>query len=240
LENEVASVRQTREHYDETHQAINSELTKYQEEIKELRRVYEESQDDLAELKQKFNLKTVDYGNLQAELEKNRSDLHLAQLKVQQLTSADEPATNFNNMEQIVQNNLIKDQHIEELKKTIDQINMERTLNDQKYQNYVISLNQERASLAEQIQQLTVDNQKGSQREESLVKHISELEKQIQQQIQRQHQVESKNQQKEEVKADVVGDVVSTTEEVVMLKEQVAMLTTQLANAKVSEKFKLL
>lgn len=155
-----------------------------------IKRLTESFEDQKKEMQQKLAQKSVELENLQKNFDHLTTELHLASVKIQQLSDTSSPVEISNDsqakIELLIQDNRIKQQQIEELNKTIEQISKDREISDTQYQNYVTFLSKEMESLKENSNILT-------DREENLVKHIGELERQIQQQISKQHSIAKNN-----------------------------------------------
>ncbi|XP_058830870.1 golgin subfamily A member 2 isoform X2 [Topomyia yanbarensis] len=185
LEKELEAMKQSGNRFGELERTIKVQLNEYQNEANKFRKLYEDLQEDLGELKHKLNVRNQEFQSLQKELEQTRSDLSLSKLRIDQLSSDDDMDFNMK-IESLSQQNLIKAQQIKDLQEIIKQIGNERDQSNQQYQNYVLHLNKEVANLAEKIQELTEENNRLSSREDNLVRHVGELERQIQQQMTKQ------------------------------------------------------
>uniref|UniRef100_A0A182JU39 Golgin subfamily A conserved domain-containing protein n=1 Tax=Anopheles christyi TaxID=43041 RepID=A0A182JU39_9DIPT len=188
LERELAEAKNHGQRYEQLEETIASKVGEYQRETEQFRKLHEELQEDLAELRQKLTVRNEEYQAAQQSLEQTRSELGLAKIRIDQLTTDDGQDYNAK-IESLTQQNLIKAQQIKDLQDVIKQIGSERDQSSQQYQNYVLHLNKEITNLAEKIQELTDENNRLSKSEESAVRFANELERQIQQQMQKQQSV---------------------------------------------------
>lgn len=144
------------------------------------------------ELKLLLNQQRIEMENLQKNFDHINTELHLATVKIAQLS--DETAQVPESTDTVHQSHInalnqdvaIKQQQINELNSIIDQLNNERDANETQYQNYVSAMSSEMKELKERSLELTNENDSLVQREQELLKHVSDLERQMQQQIHKQ------------------------------------------------------
>lgn len=203
LENEMNRLKSYRDTTDESHQKISSEVDRNNQEILRLNKINEEVSDEISELKQKLFLKNKSFIELQEELERKRSELNISHLRVEQLSSGDVTSVD-SQIENLAQQRIAYEQQISDLQKMIQQLGSERDQASNHYQNYVQQLNKEVNFFKEKNSEFSEENDRLLKREESLVKHMSELEKQLQQHMSRQNngisEVKDKGQVDEELK----------------------------------------
>lgn len=236
LEKEIESMKQSGSRFESLERTIGVQLNEFQEEANKFRKLYEDLQEDLGEHKQKLLVRNQEFQTVQKELEQTRSDLSLAKLRIEQLSSDDD--LDFNaKIEALTQQNLIKAQQIKDLQEIIKQIGAERDQSNQQYQNYVLHLNKEVTNLADKIRELTEENNDLSSREGDLVRHVGELERQMQQQLSKEKKYAA--QQQEEDKQPEAGDRQALEAEVKLLKEKVATMEVERAEYMVSNKDKV-
>ena len=171
------------------------------------------------EMKMLLNQKRIELENLQKNFDHLNTELHLANVKIAQLCDGT-PAPEVSNQSQtsaLSQELAIKQQQITELYSVIDQVNRDKEASDNQYQNYVSHLTREMEALKESSVELSGENDLLVKREQELLKHVGDLERQIQQQIQKQKTYAED--QKEQT------DVTSPSEVVQKLSSQVAALT---------------
>ncbi|XP_053680632.1 golgin subfamily A member 2-like [Anopheles nili] len=188
LEQELSSERSQSQRFQQLEETINSQVGECQREAEGFRKLRDDLQEDIAELRQKLTVRNDEYQKVQQTLEQTRSELGLAKIRIDQLTSDD--GQDFNaKIESLTQQNLIKAQQIKDLQELVKQIGAERDQSNQQYQNYVLHLNKEITNLAEKIQELTDENNRLAKSEETAVRFANELERQIQQQMLKQQSV---------------------------------------------------
>ncbi|XP_029731365.2 golgin subfamily A member 2 [Aedes albopictus] len=226
LEKELEGIKLSGSRFEELERTIGAQLNEYQEEANKFKKLYEDLQEDLSELKQKLLVRNEEFQMVQKELEQTRSELSLSKLRVEQLSSDDDQDFNAK-IESLSQQNLIKSQQIKDLQNIINQIGNERDQSNQQYQNYVLHLNREVANLADKIQELTEENSRLSSREDTLVRHVGELERQIQQQLTKQRTYAA--QQNDEPGGD--EQKVALEAEVKLLREKIAARDAERADS---------
>lgn len=196
LEKDINSIKSSHDKYDSTQQRLCTELESTQEEMRLLKKQLDDSNDERAELQQKLLLKNKDIDRLENELTATKSELNLSQLRVEQFSSGDVIESD-SKIETLTQQKRFFEQQVQELQQMVQQIGAERDQASQQYQNYVQQLNKEGANLTQKLQEYGAENERLLKREESLVKHVGDLERQIQQQITKQKNY--KDIQREEV-----------------------------------------
>lgn len=162
-------------------------------ELLELKKQNDEFLEQVNELKQKLVLKNDEMTKLHSEMDQQTSQLNMANLRIEQLSSGDTLASD-SRLESLTQQNLAKEMQITELKNMIQQLGADRDQSNAQYQSYVLQLNREISNMGDKNLSLTEENDKLAKRETELMKHMGELEKQIQQQISKQKDVEEKSQ----------------------------------------------
>uniref|UniRef100_A0A1Q3F939 Putative golgin subfamily protein a member 2 n=1 Tax=Culex tarsalis TaxID=7177 RepID=A0A1Q3F939_CULTA len=228
LEKEIESMKQSGTRFESLERTIGVQLNEFQEEANKFRKLYEDLQEDLGEHKQKLLVRNQEFQTVQKELEQTRSDLSLAKLRIEQLSSDDD--LDFNaKIEALTQQNLIKAQQIKDLQEIIKQIGAERDQSNQQYQNYVLHLNKEVQNLADKIRELTEENNELSTREGDLVRHVGELERQMQQQLSKEKKYAAQQQEDQRPEADEQQRRGALEAEVKLLKEKVATMEVERA-----------
>lgn len=188
LERDIGNMKSSHEKYDTTQQKLCDELEQCQEEIKKLKKISVDSEEEIAELKRSSSLKSERIGMLEQELRKNNSELELSKLRVEQLSGGDVVESD-GHLEKLSTEKSFFEQKTHELEGVIQQLNAERDQSGQQYQNYVQQLNEEITKLAHQLEERVVENERLSKREEGLVKHVGDLERQMQQQFNKQKKI---------------------------------------------------
>lgn len=185
LERDIGNMKSSHEKYDTTQQKLCDELEQCQEEIKKFKKIVSDSEEEIAELKRSSTLKSEKIGSLELELKKKSSELELSKLRVEQLSIGD-GVPSEGQLENLSAEKLFFEQKTQQLESVVQQLNAEKEQSGQQYQNYVQQLNQELSKLAQQLQEYVAENDRLSKREQALVKHVGELERQIQQQFNKQ------------------------------------------------------
>lgn len=186
LERDVSSAKTSSDRIEETQQKLCSELETGQEQLKQKQRQIEEITEECSELRRSLTMRANETDTLNKQLNDTRSLLSLAQLRVEQLTAGDGVHLDDSKIEQLAQQKIASERQVTELQHIVSQLGAERDQANQQYQNYVQTLNKEIGNLAQQLQSYVADNERLSQREESLVRHVGELERQMQQQMAKQ------------------------------------------------------
>lgn len=171
-------------------QGINSELDLLKAENERLKQLYQDTFSENTEIQHQLSKKIKSIGEIEQKFEAKCKELEIAQLHLQQLTSsstldtsslsrdADINAADDHNQQQSNVN-----RQIIELQNLVSELTNDRDASQQQYQTYVHHLNGENGILTHKNQELTKQIDKLTKREESLVDHVRELEKQIQKNI---------------------------------------------------------
>lgn len=186
LERDISTAKTSSERIEETQQKLCFELESGQEQLKAKQRQLDELSEECSELRRSLTRRTTDTDSLNNQLQESRAQLSLAQLRVEQLTAGDGLHLDDSKIEQLAQQKLSFERQVAELQQIVQQLGAERDQANQQYQNYVQTLNKEIGQLAQQLQTYVTDNERLAQREESLVRHVGELERQMQQQMAKQ------------------------------------------------------
>lgn len=186
LERDIGNMKQSHEKYDSTQQKLCDELEQCQEEIKKFKKIVSDAEEEMAELKRSSSLKSEKIATVEQELKKKNSELELSKLRVEQLSVGDVVQSDGRLIENLGAEKLFFEQKTHELEGVIQQLNADRDQSSQQYQNYVQQLNQEISKMAQQLQEYVAENERLSKREQGLVKHVGDLERQIQQQFSKQ------------------------------------------------------
>lgn len=218
LERDIGNMKSSHEKYDTTQQKLCDELEQCQEEMKKFKKINLDAEEEIAELKRSSALKSERIVMFEQELKKKNSELELSRLRVEQLSVGDVIQTD-GQLETLSTEKLFYEQKTHELEGVIQQLNAEKEQSSQQYQNYVQQLNQEISKLAQQLQEYVAENDRLSKREEGLIKHVGDLERQMQQQF---------NKQKK------MNEVGVTSEELNALKSKCDVLEAEKAQLEVS------
>lgn len=184
--------------------------------IKNFQELNERVEMEKNELKVLLNQKRIEMENLQKNFDHLSTELHLANVKIAQLSDGSPTEVQQPQLNVMSQELAIKQQQITELYSVIDQVNRDKEASDNQYQNYVTHLTREMGELKESSMELSNENDSLVRREQELLKHVSDLERQIQQQM-----------QKQKTYADDQRDATTNppVEELQKLTSQVAALT---------------
>lgn len=186
LEKDLNVLTQSHQKYDGTRQALCTELETLQDDNKRLQRQCQEANDENAEIQHQLALKTKEIDELQHKLNAKCNEVEMTQLRLEQLGGNDVISSNdtANQMEQKKQQDqLDTERQIIELQNMISELTNDRDRTQQQYQTYVQHLTNETNTMTQRIQELTKANEKLTKREESLVDHVRDLERQFQKQI---------------------------------------------------------
>lgn len=171
---------------------LEAEAKRIEETVAEKIREFKESnariESEREEIKTLLNQKRIEMENLQKNFDHLNTELHLANVKIAQLSDGSPVADNANHSQEalLAQELAMKQQRINDLDSLVDQINREKEASDNQYQSYVTHLTREMETLKENSLELTSENDSLVKREQELLKHVSDLEKQIQQNFQKQ------------------------------------------------------
>jgi len=160
--------------------------------VREIKEASAKIESERNELKLLLNQQRIEMENLQKNFDHINTELHLASVKIAQLSDEttqlpeSTDTAHQSHINALNQDVAIKQQQINELNSIIDQLNNERDANETQYQNYVSAMSSEMKELKERSLELTNENDSLVQREQELLKHVSDLERQMQQQIHKQ------------------------------------------------------
>lgn len=160
-----------------------------EERLKDIRKSLETNDSEKNELKLLLNQKRIELENLQKNYDHLNNELHLQSIKIAQLSDGSvqpEVDQSAHQLAALTQESAIKQQQLNELNAIIDQLNNEKEASELQYQNYVLAMTTEMDTLRESSVELSNENDALVKREKELLKHVSDLERQIQQQIQKQ------------------------------------------------------
>jgi len=143
-----------------------------------------------SELKVLLSQRKIELDELQKNFDHASEQICIANIKIAQLSDGSAPTSDsINNQAQIhalSQEIAIRQQQIDELSMIIDQLNRDKEASNCQYQNYVSHLLREMELLKTNASELGGENEELVKREQQLLKHVGDLERQIQQQIQKQ------------------------------------------------------
>uniref|UniRef100_A0A1B6C729 Golgin subfamily A conserved domain-containing protein n=1 Tax=Clastoptera arizonana TaxID=38151 RepID=A0A1B6C729_9HEMI len=153
---------------------LNSELT-------DTRKQLEERDGEVLNLKGQLEVKVRNVTILEKELEEKLSQLSLSQLRVQQLSNADD-TTPLSEIDQLQQDKLNLEQKVIALENGIKSFKTQSEDTNHEYQQYINSLNIQIQNLTAKDEEKTNQLSEAIERNEQLIKHLSDMEKQLQNQ----------------------------------------------------------
>lgn len=186
LEKDLSTLEKSHQKFDGSQQALCTELETLQEDNRQLKRSKQEACDETAEVQHQLQLKMKELDELRSTLDARTKELDMARLRLEQMTAGDlirsevaEPAESLATEQQKQD----AERQIIELQNMVSELTGDRDRTQQQYQTYVQHLTKESTTQQQRIDELTKSNEKLAKREQSLVAHISELERQFQKQI---------------------------------------------------------
>ncbi|KAK3908927.1 Golgin subfamily A member 2 [Frankliniella fusca] len=182
----------------------------------------EDAEEEASELRQKLGARVSEVASLTAQLQEKQSQLSLSQLRITQLSSSDNPEATAE-IESLHQLKISLERRCAELTETVRQLSADRDQADQQYQQYVAQLNGQLQSAQSKLESLNVENNRLKNREEDLVRNMSELERQLQQQIQMHHQ-QQQQLQHNQLQQQPLQDPGQTSDGLASLQEKIAEL----------------
>ncbi|PSN53227.1 hypothetical protein C0J52_07993, partial [Blattella germanica] len=206
LEKETSTQLESCAKLEKTNRELSSEFEKLKQEQLATKKYLSEKEEDVSELHQKLNTKMNDCATLQRELQEKQSQLSLTQLRVQQVMSlivnsyissawsslsTTDTSEVDGQLEILHQQKVSLEKQVAELQQTIKSVGAERDQASQQYQQYCKHLNGQVQSLYSQVEALTKENEELTGREQNLLRHVSQMEKQLQ--IQQQQQQKRKD-----------------------------------------------
>ena len=199
--------------------------------LKEFRESNERIELENNELKVLLNQKKIELENLHKNFDHLSTELHLANVKIAQLSDGTPPTEEVNQtqLQALTQEVAIKQQKITELYGIIDQVNRDKESSDNQYQNYVSHLTREMETLKLSSIELTNENDSLIKREQELLKHCSDLERQIQQQIKKQ-KIYAEDQKEQTSATSSQEEVKNLTSQITALTDSNESLKIQLRN----------
>lgn len=178
------------------------------ERLKIIQLSLEAAENEKTELKLLLSQKKIEMENLQKNYDHLNTELHMQSIKIAQLSDGIQPEqpTNLTQIASFTQEVAIKQQQINELNSILDQLNREKEASETQYQNYVSAMTREMDLLKENSIELSNENTALVKREQELLKHVSDLERQMQQQLHKQKTYAENNQSEKEPASHAVHD----------------------------------
>ncbi|XP_071441895.1 golgin subfamily A member 2 [Hetaerina americana] len=188
LARELSTANEERGMLKQQVQKHEDEARKCAAKLSEISLQLEEKDQEVSEVRQKLNVRSNEAVSLQKELEDVKSKLLLSRLRLRQLTGSSEGAED-EYLESSGKDEADESWHHhrvhlerqnEDLKKAAQDAIEEREEASRRFQTYIHTLNGQMEVLAKKVEALTSENKILCEREQSLVSHLSELEKQLQ------------------------------------------------------------
>lgn len=196
LKEELATLRKSHERFDSSQQNLCTEVETTRDELKALRKANEDAREEILELRRKFELKEIDFNALDTSHRDKCQEIEALHLRLTQLgDDCEDSLLRDRAMEANAQQRFAMEAQIEQLLVQVEKANTDRDTAASHYQNYVQQLNREREGWIVKVQEVTKERDALSQRDQQLVHHIGELEKQMQQQRSVQEKVSSAEEQ---------------------------------------------
>ncbi|XP_063233721.1 golgin subfamily A member 2 isoform X2 [Bacillus rossius redtenbacheri] len=200
LEKELALVSEGSKQLERANADLRLELDRARAEQGLLRRRGEEAEEEAGELQRRLQAKSSECAALREECREKQSQLALTQLRVQQLSTPDSPETS-SQLETLHRRNVSLEGQLAELQQVVRAAAAERDQASLQYQQYVQQLNSQLHSIAAKLEAATAESEQLRAREQGLVRHVSELEKQLQLQSQSQRTPEATRQLEQRLEA---------------------------------------
>lgn len=182
LEKELTTLDTSQKLFDQSRQTLCTEIENAQDEIKRLLKLNQDANDETTNAQHQLTVKSKELDSLRNELQQKNGDIELFKVRMEQLTSGD--VLQSNDAGQLNQEEkLALDKQITELQNTVSVLSGEGERIEQQYQTYVQHLVKETTALTQRVEELVEANERATKREESLLSHIQDLERQIQKQI---------------------------------------------------------
>ncbi|XP_046403295.1 golgin subfamily A member 2-like [Ischnura elegans] len=164
------------------------DVAKYSAKMNEMSSQLEEQRQEVSEVRQKLSIRSNGAVSMQKELEDVKSKLLLSRLRLRQLTGSaegmEDPSFEHTGKDEAAeswhQHRIHLERQNEDLKKAAQEAIEEREEASRRFQTYIHTLNGQMEGLARKVETLTAENTTLAGREQSLVSHLSELEKQLQ------------------------------------------------------------
>lgn len=179
LEKEVGAMKGEISKYGSLDTETKETIKKLTEECENFKELKVEMKQDILELREKLNASSKENMQQQERIKELSSQLSLANIKIQQLTTGDSLQID-GKIELLTQQNLALEKQVSDLNQSLKTVAKERDQASIQYQQYVQQLNTQLANLANRLESVTNENESLVTREQNLVKHISEIEKHLQ------------------------------------------------------------
>lgn len=187
LERDLNTIKASHAKKNEFQQGINSEFDLFKTENERLKQLYQDACSENTEIQHQLSKKCKLISEIEQRFELKCKELEIAQLHLQQLSSSEassrEAISHDDEHSLANQQQSNSNRQIIELQNLVSELTNDRDASQQQYQTYVHHLNSEIRTLTHKNQELTKQIDKFTKREDTLVDHVRELEKQIQKNI---------------------------------------------------------
>ncbi|CAH0557868.1 unnamed protein product [Brassicogethes aeneus] len=179
LEREINNLKLEKSKNDNMGKEHVNTFEKLNLELRNAKEVNEEMHQDLLEAKEKLKHATEENITLQQQFQDVSSKLHMANIKIQQLTTGESHQVD-GQVEQLTSAKFALEKEVANLNQTLKTLTKERDESSQQYQQYAEQLNGQLYNLSTRIEQLQQDNENLVLQEQNRIKHIGDLERQLQ------------------------------------------------------------
>lgn len=212
--NTMAQLKQTKS--SDANATTAAQLDQLAEENKRLQKQCQDVCDDNTEHHHQLASKTKEIDSMKNALSAKSTELEMLRIRLQQLTDVDVRKVDEQLQQLSDQRESDTERQVIELQNMISEITNDRDRIEQQYKTYVKHLTDESAAMNRRIDELSRQNEKLAKREESLVGHTRDLEKQIQKQISTQQRLAAlKDDGVSSHSGAAAGEKVSSNDEVV-------------------------
>lgn len=211
--NTMAQLKQTKP--SENTSVLVAQLDQLTEENKRLQKLYQDVSDDNTESHHQLASKTKEIDSMKNAMSSKNTELEMLRIRLQQLTDVDAQKVDDQLQQLGEQRESETERQVIELQNMISEITNDRDRIEQQYKTYVKHLTDESATMTQRIDELSRQNEKLARREESLVDHTRDLEKQIQKQISTQQRLAALKDEQVKAQPNVTGENAHNIDETV-------------------------
>ncbi|XP_060516504.1 golgin subfamily A member 2-like isoform X2 [Cylas formicarius] len=179
LERELSNIKAEKAKVENIGGQYNEHLEKLKEEYKIIKAQKDELIQDLLEARERLAQTLEENLSLQQQNKELNGKLSMADIKIQQLTVGGQISTD-NQIEQLIKDKVALESEVTNLNQILKSIIKERDESTSQYQQYAQQLNGQISNLSEKLEQLQVENENLLTQEQSRIKHMGELERQLQ------------------------------------------------------------
>nr|CAI5864230.1 unnamed protein product [Callosobruchus analis] len=179
LEREVNMLKSERHQFEHMDNELSKQLDMLKKDKVVLAEQKEEALQDLLEVKEKLKKVSQENAYFSQQNQDLSNKLSLATIKIQQITSG-QPLQSDAQVEGLLREKAELERQVAQLNSVLKTLTKERDESNVQYQQYVQQLNAQVSNLTTKIEQLQQENENLSVQEQSRIKHIGELERQLQ------------------------------------------------------------